>query len=109
MHVEGNTIVDIVLGVAATISLGIAAWALKRNIDQGERVAVLESAAKAQAEAQAKATVVSPSDFATLKEKVEGRDQMIDKVNGDLGEVKSKVDWIYEFLIKGRFRHDVGS
>lgn len=105
MHVDGKTIVDIILGFVAAGSLGVATWAVKRNINQGERVAVLEAATIAQA----KISIVSPSDFATLKEKVEGRDQMIEKVNEDLGAVKSKVDWIYEFLIKGRFRHDPAS
>ncbi len=109
MHVEGNTIVDIILGLAATGGIGIAIWAVKRNINQGERVAVLEAASISQKEAAAKVTIVSPSEFATLKEKVEGRDQMIEKVNEDLGSVKNKVDWIYEFLIKGRFRHDTAS
>ena len=37
MHVEGNTIVDIILGVTATGAIAIAAWAVKRNINQGER------------------------------------------------------------------------
>ncbi len=105
MPVEGNTLVDIILGVTATGAIAIAAWAVKRNINQGERVAVLEAAAVAAT----KATIVSPSDFAALKQKVESRDEAIDKVNGDLGEVKSKVNWIYEFLIKGRFHHDSAS
>ena len=105
MHVEGQTIVNLILGVVGAGGIGIAAWAIQRNINQGERVAVLEAATVATA----KISVVSPSEFATLKEKVESRDQTFIKVNEDLGAVKSKVDWIYEFLIKGRFRHDAGS
>lgn len=100
MHVEINGVINAVLGVGIVTVGSLLVWSFKRNSQHSEDIAVL------------KATTATKETVSGLEEKSRGHGYeiaemkkivgVVSEMKGELGQVKERVELIYNHIIKGQ-------
>lgn len=100
MHLDISTIINSILGVGVVAVGGLLIWSFKRDSQQSEDIAVLKaiSATKESVSALEEKSKGHGHEISELKQTT----SLVSEMKGELGQVKERVDMIYNHIVKNR-------